>query len=120
MLIPHIKATPTSNSGMHDHALQMRGIRMKRGALLRAVHYHEMAAQFRSLADAEPLASLRRHLHRLASAHDEAASELETSRLSDGNIENSCAATNAHALSEVYLVANLHAHFDRVLDYSRA
>jgi hypothetical protein len=29
-------------------------------------HYREMAARFRQMADIEPLASLRRHLKRLA------------------------------------------------------
>ena len=38
-----------------------------------------MAAHFRALAEAEPLASLRRHLRRLAAQHDEAAVEVEAS-----------------------------------------
>jgi hypothetical protein len=38
-----------------------------------------MAAHFRALADAEPLASLRRHLRRLAAEHDEVAAELAVS-----------------------------------------
>ena len=52
---------------------------MKRGVRLRAEHYREMAAHFRALADAEPLASLRRHLPRLAAEHDEVAAELAVS-----------------------------------------
>ena len=52
---------------------------MKRSVRLRAEHYRDMAAHFRALADAEPLASLRRHLRWLAAQHDEAAVELETS-----------------------------------------
>ena len=46
---------------------------VKRSVRLRAEHYRDMAAHFRALADAEPLASLRR----LAAQRDEAAVELE-------------------------------------------
>jgi hypothetical protein len=56
---------------------------MRHGARLRAEHYRDMAAHFRSLAEIEPLASLRRHLHRLAAQHDKAATDLETPRASD-------------------------------------
>jgi hypothetical protein len=41
-------------------------------------HYRKMAARFRLMADIEPLASLRRHLRRLAAQHDEIAAEMET------------------------------------------
>jgi uncharacterized protein YdcH (DUF465 family) len=37
-----------------------------------------MAEHFRTLAEIEPLASLRRHLTRLAAQHDEMADDLET------------------------------------------
>jgi hypothetical protein len=37
-----------------------------------------MAARFRQMADIEPLASLRRHLKRLAAQHDEIAADMET------------------------------------------
>jgi hypothetical protein len=40
-------------------------------------HYRDMAAQFRVLAELEPLPSLRRHLRRLAEQHDEEAADLE-------------------------------------------
>jgi len=42
-----------------------------------------MAARFRSMAEIEPLASVRRYLHRLAAQHDEAATDLEMPRASD-------------------------------------
>jgi hypothetical protein len=48
-----------------------------RGALSR------MAAHFRSLAEIEPLANVRRYLHRLAAQHDEAATDLEMPRASN-------------------------------------
>lgn len=50
---------------------------MREGARLRAEHCRDMAARFRSLAEIEPLASLRRHLRRLAAQHDDMATELE-------------------------------------------
>jgi hypothetical protein len=50
---------------------------MKRVARLRAEHYRDMAAHYRLLAEAEPIASLRRHLRRLAAQHDEFANELD-------------------------------------------
>jgi hypothetical protein len=40
-------------------------------------HYRDMAAHFRTLAEVEPLASLRRHLKRLAAQHEEMAQDLE-------------------------------------------
>ena len=40
-------------------------------------HYRALAAHFRSLAETEPLASLRRHLRQLAAEHDQVAAELE-------------------------------------------
>jgi len=61
---------------------------MKRVAPLRAEHWREMAAHFRSLAESEPLASLRRHLRRLAAEYDEVASELEASRGGAAAMEN--------------------------------
>ena len=56
---------------------------MRHGARLRAEHYRDMAARFRSMAEIEPLASVRRYLHRLAAQHDEAATDLEMPRASD-------------------------------------
>jgi hypothetical protein len=44
---------------------------------MNAEHYREMAAHFRTLAEVEPLASLRRHLQRLAAEHEEVAADLE-------------------------------------------
>jgi hypothetical protein len=44
---------------------------------MNAEHYRGMAAHFRTLAEVEPLASLRRHLKRLAAQHDEIAEDLE-------------------------------------------
>jgi len=40
-------------------------------------HYRDMAEHFRRLAEVEPLATLRRHLKRLAEQHDQMAAELE-------------------------------------------
>jgi hypothetical protein len=40
-------------------------------------HYRDMAEHFRALAEVEPLATLRRHLKRLAVQHDEMAADLE-------------------------------------------
>lgn len=53
---------------------------MKCAALIRAEHYRDMAAHFRCLAETEPLATLRRHLRRLAGQHDEMAAKLEAAR----------------------------------------
>jgi hypothetical protein len=50
---------------------------MRQGARWQAEHYREMAERFRLLAETEPLASLRRHLRRLAAQHDEMATDLE-------------------------------------------
>ncbi len=47
------------------------------GARHSAEQYRDMAAHFRTLAELEPLASLRRHLRRLAAQHDEVAANLE-------------------------------------------
>ena len=47
------------------------------GARHSAGHYRDMAEHFRTLAEIEPLASLRRHLTRLATQHDEMAADLE-------------------------------------------
>src|SRR5438045_8419245 len=62
---PHATMTP-SDGGI-----------VKRSVRLRAEHYRDMAAHLCALADAEPLASLRRHVRRLAAQRDEAAVELE-------------------------------------------
>jgi hypothetical protein len=43
---------------------------------LRAAHYREEAGRFRSLADREPLARMRRHLSQLAAQYDKLASDL--------------------------------------------
>jgi hypothetical protein len=50
---------------------------MQHRARLRAEHYREIATRFRLMAEIEPLASLRRHLRRLAAQHDELAAGLE-------------------------------------------
>jgi hypothetical protein len=51
-------------------------------ARLQAAHYRETAAQFRAMADIEPLVSVRRHLRWLAAQYDERAAELETPQAS--------------------------------------
>jgi hypothetical protein len=43
----------------------------------RSAHYREQAAHFRSLAETEPLASLRRHLLGLARQYEELAATVE-------------------------------------------
>ena len=50
---------------------------MQARARVRAEHYREIATRFRLMADVEPLASLRRHLRRLAAQHDELAAGFE-------------------------------------------
>jgi len=50
---------------------------MPHSARWKAQHYRDMAAHFRSLAEIEPLASLRRHLRQLAAQHDEVAGRIE-------------------------------------------
>src|SRR5437868_15313720 len=67
-------ATPRATLARQDG-----GVELNRGARLSAEHHRDMAAHFRALAEAEPLASLRRHLRRLAMEHDEASVELEAS-----------------------------------------
>jgi hypothetical protein len=57
---------------------------MQHGARWQAEHYRDMAAHLRSLAETEPLVSLRRHLQRLAEQHDEVAAGLEEPQ-SDGD-----------------------------------
>jgi hypothetical protein len=47
-------------------------------ARVQAQHYRELVAQFRLMADIEPLASVRRHLRWLAAQYDEMAQELDT------------------------------------------
>jgi hypothetical protein len=39
-------------------------------------HYRKRAAEFRRMADIEPLAGVRRHLRRLAAQYDEMAEDL--------------------------------------------
>jgi hypothetical protein len=51
---------------------------MQDGARLRAQQHRGMAAEFRLLAEVEPVASLRRHLQKLAAQRDDAATDLET------------------------------------------
>jgi hypothetical protein len=53
------------------------GDHMQRSTGLRAQHYRDMTMRLRSLAELEPLASLRRHLRQLAAQHDEVAAGLE-------------------------------------------
>jgi hypothetical protein len=60
---------------------------MGHGVGLRAAHFREMAAHFRSLATIEPLTSLRRHLRRLAAQHDEAAANLEIAKDKAADVE---------------------------------
>ena len=50
---------------------------MQNGARPRARHQRDMAAEFRLLAEVEPVASLRRQLERLAARHDQLAADLE-------------------------------------------
>src|SRR4051794_31360457 len=61
-------------------AIAAEGTTMQHRAWLRAEHYREIATRFRLMAEIEPLASLRRHLRRLAAQHDELAAGLETAQ----------------------------------------
>jgi hypothetical protein len=64
----------------------MRDIRdpdhIEHSARVQAQHYRELAAQFRLMADIEPLAGVRRHLRWLAAQYEEMAQELETPQAS--------------------------------------
>jgi len=69
---------------------------MGHGAGLRAAHLRDMAVHFRELAMTEPLASLRRHLRRLAAQHDEAAANLEAARDKAADVQAKAAGSLAH------------------------
>ena len=56
---------------------------MQDGARPRAQHQRDMAAEFRVLAELEPVASLRRQLERLAARHDQLAVDLERPQSDD-------------------------------------
>ena len=64
------RAPVMSDIGNPDH--------IEHSARVQAAHYRETAAQFRAMADIEPLASVRRHLRWLAAQYDEMAAELDT------------------------------------------
>ena len=55
---------------------------VENAARIRAAHYREEAARFRSLAEVEPIAALRRHLAALARQYEQIAADLEP-RVSD-------------------------------------
>ena len=59
---------------------------MPHSARWKAQHYRDMAAHFRSLAETEPLASLRRHLRRLAAQHEEVANRIEGPRADEQDV----------------------------------
>jgi hypothetical protein len=59
-----------SDIGNPDH--------IEHSARVQAAHYRETAAQFRAMADIEPLVGMRRHLRWLAAQYDELATDLET------------------------------------------
>lgn len=69
---------------------------MQDGARLCAEHYRDMAAHFRSLAGIEPLASLRRHLRRLAAQHDEVAAHLEVPHVGEQDAPRTPAESPLH------------------------
>jgi hypothetical protein len=60
---------------------------MRQGARWQAEHYRDMAAHFRSLAETESLASLRRHLRQLAAQHEEVAAGLEEPHSDDNGLK---------------------------------
>ena len=66
-----------SDIGNPDH--------IEHSARVQAAHYRETAAQFRAMADIEPLASVRRHLRWLAAQYDEMAAELDTPQADPAN-----------------------------------
>ena len=53
---------------------------VQNSARLRAAHYREEASRFRSMAKAEPLPALRRHLRVLAREYDKMAASFDVSR----------------------------------------
>ena len=73
---PTIVTTPAEARARTMHPRSIMGDHMPR-ARWKAQHYRDMAAHFRSLAETEPLASLRRHLRRLAAQHEEVARRIE-------------------------------------------
>jgi hypothetical protein len=74
---------PPAELALYDAAAIQEERTMQHGARFRAEHYRDMAAHFRSLAEIEPLANVRRYLHRLAAQYDEAATDLEMPQASD-------------------------------------
>ena len=50
---------------------------VENAARLRAAHYREEGDRFKSMAEAEPLAALRRHLEVLARQYEQIAADLE-------------------------------------------
>ena len=53
---------------------------VENSARMRATHYREEAARFCSMAELEPLPSLRRHLRALAREYDKMAANLDVKR----------------------------------------
>ena len=62
---------------MSDVALPPVAGFVDHSALMRAAHYREEATRFRSLAELEPIAALRRHLASLAREYEQIADDLE-------------------------------------------
>jgi hypothetical protein len=79
----HLSQPPAELALYYDAAAIQGERTMQHGARFRAEHYRDMAAHFRSLAEIEPLANVRRYLHRLAAQYDEAATDLEMPQASD-------------------------------------
>ena len=53
---------------------------VQNSARLRAAHYREEAARFRSMAESEPVSALRRHLRVLAQEYERMAESFDLSR----------------------------------------
>ena len=62
---------------MSDVALPPADGFVENSARMRTDYYREEAARFRSLAELEPIAALRRHLATLAREYEQIAADLE-------------------------------------------
>jgi hypothetical protein len=58
-----------------DAAVRPAAGYVENSARLRAAHYREEAARFRSLAELEPVAALRRHLATLVGQYEQLAAD---------------------------------------------
>jgi hypothetical protein len=82
-LIPAIGARTGEFGGsesMQELALPSAVEFVENSARLRSVHYRKEAARFRSMAEAEPLPALRRHLRMLAREYEKMSTSFDVRR----------------------------------------